>query len=86
MNEVNQEQMAELQKQLDASEPIPISMTMTKESFKFIVKQLRIADENKYMIENGITIASKNSSLFKFQARVNMSDGSSKLINLREVK
>jgi len=86
MNEVNQEQMAELQKQLDAAEPIPISMTMTKESFKFIVKQLRIADEEKYRIDNGITIASKNSSLFKFQARVNMSDGSSKLISLREEK
>jgi len=86
MNEVNQEQMAELQKQLDASEPIPISMTMTKESFKFIVKQLRIADEEKYRIQNGITIASKNSSLFKFQARVMYSDNSTKLINLREEK
>jgi len=83
-NEINQEQMEELQLKLENSEPIPVSMHMSRKSFEFITSSLRILDKEKYRIENGIELTNKHSTLFDFQARVIMSDSSSKVINLRE--
>lgn len=83
-NEINKEQMEELQRKIENSEPVAVSMHMSRKSFEFITNSLRILDKEKYRIEQGIEFTNKHSSLFDFQARVIMSDSSSKVINLRE--
>jgi hypothetical protein len=85
-NDINQDQLQALQDSLANAEPVPISIHMTKAGFEFVVENLRILDRDKYQKEQGIEFVNKHSTLSKFQARVVYSDGSSKLINLREEK
>jgi hypothetical protein len=86
MNDISKQQLQALQDSLANAEPVPIGIHMTKQGFEFIVENLRILDRDKYQREQGIEFVNKHSPLTKFQARVIMSDGSSKLINLREEK
>lgn len=85
-NDMSKEQLQALQDTLTNSEPVPIGIHMTKQGFEFIVENLRILDRDRYQREQGIEFVNKHSTLSKYQARLIMSDGSSKLINLREEK
>ena len=85
-NEINKEQLEALQKSINEAQPVPVSMHMSAESLAFVVKSLRILDVAKYKKDHGIEIVNKHSSLFKYQARIIMSDGTSKVISLREEK
>lgn len=85
-NDISKEQLQALQDSLANAEPVAIGIHMRKEGFEFIVESLRILDRDKYQREQGIEFVNKHSTLSKYQARLIMSDGSSKLINLREEK
>ncbi|MBZ9622989.1 hypothetical protein G9F71_008985 [Clostridium sp. FP2] len=84
MNDINKEQIEALEDSLRGHEPVAVSMHMSQKSFEFITSSLRILDKERYRIEQGIEIVSKNSSLFDYQARVIYHNGSSKVIPLRE--
>jgi len=86
MNDINEQQLEALEESLRGHDPVAVSMHMNRKSFEFITSSLRILDKEKYRIEQGIEITNKHSSLFDYQARVIYSDGSSKVINLREEK
>jgi hypothetical protein len=85
-NEISQEQIEELQRQIENSEPVAVSMHMHKSGFEFIVNSLRILNHEKYKEEQGIVFVNKHSTLGKYCARVIYSDDSSKIISLREEK
>ena len=83
---MTKEQLEGLQEALDKAEPIAIGMTMNLISFEFITSQLRILNKDKYKNDNGITLVNNHSSIGNYKALLNMSDGTNKIINLREEK
>lgn len=80
------EEIQEFENVIKNAKPVPVTIQMQTEAFKFITSHLMILDTEKYRIEQGIQIVNKNSILDKYQARVIYSDNSTEVINLREEK
>lgn len=84
--ELTQEQLSEFTKSIEEQKPIPLKIQLSEDGFKFIINTLMILDKIKYKSDHNIEIVSKNSTLSRFEGRIILSDGSSRIINLREEK
>lgn len=88
MENLNQEfteaQIEEFKESIINQKPVPISIAMGKEAFRFIIDKLNILNHEKYKTENNITIVKDSSTLNKYQARVTYSDNHSETISVYE--
>jgi len=85
-SDLSPKEIEELTQTIKDAKPVPISVQMTSEGLSFIIKNLMIANKERYMKEQGIQLVGRKSVLSKFEARVLYSDGSSEIISIREEK
>jgi len=86
MNDLTPKELEELTQTIKDAKPVAVGLQMTPDGLAFILKNLMIANKERYMKEQGIQLVGRKSVLSKFEARVLYSDSSSKIISIREEK
>ncbi|MBU3186505.1 hypothetical protein [Clostridium estertheticum] len=83
---ITENQLKALHETVKQAKPVPIGCQMNHFGLEFLAEHLKLVDVERYAKEQNINIISTKSIPGHYQCRLIMSDGKSKMINLREEK